>query len=230
MKIASKRRNPHFQLTIFPDAIKNMPQTRNLCGDFVEEWTAKVGHAERLTTDGTCDYCPDLIRDPLTFYETKSAGANGSVIIYEARRDKDRDFVNEGRSLIYWVWRHDTEVTGIDNVDELRRSLASSMRFAVVLPVNTIDAVAETKKLKLLNKKYTGGGAELGYGNRSKGYGYGRSIPITNLLVKCDIELIAPAANVQGTDTPPIRIFTTHDLAYLFGKYFIWQPKKRGKK
>lgn len=229
MRVNTRRRSLR-QSTLWPDAIDNVAQTRNLCGDFVEEWAAATLHATRLATNGTCDYCPDLSRPSIGNFETKSVGENGYTIVYEARRLKDRAFVDAGNSLFYVLLKHKTKVAGIGDVDELYRRIAGSIQYAILLPFRFIDGALGCRPLKCLNKEYTKRGGRLGYGTRSKGYGEGRTLPLSMMLDLCDIEMPAAPCQVLGVDVPTVRLCTRKDYAHFLGTMVNQRRKARNAK
>jgi hypothetical protein len=207
-----------------PVPIQSSAQMRNHCGEFAEQLTAKVSGGERCKTDSRYEYCPDILHAADLYGECKSVGKSGHAIIYEGRREKDRALVASGRQLLYWFWHHRLmESHAIRDVDALRRGWVRALRFAVVLPFPQVDAIAETRRLKLLNSGYTGGGSELGYGNRSKGYGYGRTLLMSALKAACDVAVSVGPVDLCGVRVDPVWVYTVAPQRALLERAELWR-------
>lgn len=191
---------------------KSFAQTRNYVGDFCEAATAAASGAQRIKTNGTFDVCPDLKFDDRTFFESKAVGKSGSVIIYDSRFEKDIDWTREhGADLFYWIWRHDLDCQNVATLFDLRRGLGARMRYAMIIAHSTLAEIVAERPKKMLNKQYAGDGARLGYGTRSKGYGFGWSIPTSLIFARpawtCAISIAVHAISIER-----LKVFTP-DLA-----------------
>ncbi len=165
---------------------KSFAETRNVVGDFFEDLTASLTGSRRCKTDGTKDYCPDIHHEGNTFFECKSVGKNGTVIVYRDRLEKDLKFVADGHNLYYFMWKHSVKCKQVGGFVELCESLKLSLSKIVVLDVQSLSVVAKEKECRVLNKSYDQRNNPLGYGNRSKGYGVGWCISLSRLESVCD--------------------------------------------
>lgn len=208
MKISSKKADTN-QPWLFVRPINCMAITRNLCGDFFEQATAAIGGHKRNRTDGTADYCPDLSDrlDANTYHEVKSVGRSSTSIIYAGRLEKDYRFTHAGNALNYWFWHHSVEASKAATVEDLYVSLAGSLSYVIILPYELVRTVALGRPLKMLNKKYNHRKPN-GYACRSKGYGDGYSIPLSNLKNMCTVHSVAKPFEVFGNRVDELQVFT----------------------
>jgi hypothetical protein len=204
MRISGPRATQR-QLTFWPKGIASIAETRNHCGEFAETLTAAVSGGVRLKTDGRADYCPDIDHGDNTYGECKSVGKNRQVIIYEARREKDRRFVAAGHKLYYWFWHHKLNVKVFTDVETLNCAWLESLQYGVLLPFAVVDGMMAARPLRLLNSAYSTTGKRLGYGSDSKGYGWGRSIPVSTFLQSAPFRI----------DSQAIPLYTLEQLSWL---------------
>jgi hypothetical protein len=208
-----------------------MAQTRNLCGEFSEQLAATVSGAIRIGTDGTKDYCPDLQLEN-NYIECKSAGKNGHVIVYEGRREKDREFILDGgrmggRMLFYWIWHHNANARGVKTEDELRRRWVAGLRYATLVPFSMVDRLLDDRPLKQLNKQRSARGVVNGYGNAEKGYGMGRTLTMKRIKDACDTRIVLNAIPfLDGETINGLHLWTVDRFSYLIRSKFVhWELK-----
>jgi len=161
-------------------------------GNYFERRTAEFYNGVQLATTGAKGtYCPDVYREAdATYYESKSVGNNGNVIIYEMRIHKDAEFAAT-HELFYVAWRHNLALkvwrNDFDSVDELRAALALRTLSHTRVRFRELFDYATTLPTRRLNTATTKSGSRLGYGQ--KGYGIGWTIPYSK-LVELSVEFV----------------------------------------
>lgn len=161
-------------------ALTSKGETRWATGEFFEEAVAEACGGKRLRTDASADICPDVKIAEGLFAESKAVGRTGSVIFYEGRYLKDRDFMaTTGHKIIYWFWRHQYPVLTAQSYGELRAGLAASLTELVIADADLLYRAVDGKPTRQVNSGQTAAGGRLGYGNAAKGYGIGWTLRLS---------------------------------------------------
>jgi hypothetical protein len=153
MKVSQRRRREVAPaLFDYDRPVESLGSARGIVGDFFDMLTASASGAERLRTDASCDYCPDLRLNPTTYYECKSVGNTGQVIIYKARLEKDARFLRATQfRLVYWIWRHRYAVAQAKSEAELRKGLADNILSVTIVRRPAIVAALKDKPVRVVN-------------------------------------------------------------------------------
>lgn len=222
MRISGPRSTER-QLSMWPEPISSMAQTRNHCGEFAEQLTAIVVGGHRLKTDSRADYCPDILCGASTYVECKSVGRNGYGFVFEGRRAKDQSFNADGRQLLYLFWRHRMKTEGIGDVDELRRQWCASVKLGILVPFALVDDLLTSRPLKRFNVEVDAKGRRLGYGQESKGYSNGRTLPLSLVSARCNVTAWLPSVELdERSAVTGVQIHTIEALRPLLQGYHIW--------
>lgn len=167
--------------------IRSPHELRNLIGDMVEDFaTAHFPPSRRIKINGNVKINPDVHYDSNRYFECKSCGRNGSVIIYEGRLAKDQQFVEQGNTLHYMIWSHSLDTRDIKTTDQLKSCLINSIKAITVVPLSLLVGLTNNRPVRCLNSGYTNRGNRLGYGNGSKGYGMGWCLPLKLIQAECE--------------------------------------------
>src|SRR5436189_4899638 len=106
-----------------------------------------------MRTDGTAEYCPDLLLSDGSYAENKSVGRNGNSIVYSGRAIKDAKF-SANCSLYYVWWKHNANAYAAKTIGELRETLAASLQYVLILPHECVAAAILATPERLLNSQY----------------------------------------------------------------------------
>lgn len=175
-----------------------MAQTRNWAGDFFEGLTAALLHANRHKTDSRATVCPDLSIGDRDYFESKSVGKTGAVIVYDSRLEKDLKWTGEtGAALHYVVWRHKSGCTGFKLRSALWANLAETAYEALIFPLATLAELCDAAPKRVVNNGGKGGdGKAWGYGSR--GYREGWMINANRIKALCPVIGCAAATDAEG--------------------------------
>jgi hypothetical protein len=127
------------QQILFRDVhrIESPAATRNLVGAFYEEATRVMLGADRHTTDGRCEICPDLsLPGRNTYVECKAIGRGRQGLIYAQR------LANDGRMV---------KATAFRTVEELHAALAVGVRCVLVVPFERIRSACRKLTPRVMN-------------------------------------------------------------------------------
>lgn len=141
MILPANRQN---QERFLPEAeieLTSLAQRRVYVGEFFEEATEKLLHAERLMTSTKADICPDLHRGNV-FFEVKSVGASNELVIRKDYHERELEFCKNHR-LYYVLWSHFCAVGRCLNKTTLRQELAKELRDVVIVPAAVIHKVCQ---------------------------------------------------------------------------------------
>jgi hypothetical protein len=117
----------------------SLAQRRVYVGEFFEEATEKLLHAERLMTNTKADICPDLHRGN-TFFEVKSIGASNELVLRKESHERELEFCKD-HDLYYVLWSHFCAVSLCADKTTLRQELAKELRDVVIVPASLIHKV-----------------------------------------------------------------------------------------
>src|SRR5690606_29221686 len=96
--------------------------------------------------------CPDIHWEGNTYFEVKGAGLSGSVILYECRLKKDREFTRAtGCRLVYWFWRHAYPVTQAASYYELRSNLAVQTKCLYLVDATLLAEAVSRSPVRRVN-------------------------------------------------------------------------------
>jgi hypothetical protein len=197
---------------------------RNVTGEFAEHCTAGASGGVRLKTNGTYDVCPDVfVEECRAFCESKAVGKSGNAIVYQARLEKDVVWTAErGASLYYWFWYHRCNLTPLVGAYpwDVRQHFAGRLRGAAVLSLASLVAICASVKPKVLNKQYSQRGGRLGYGDLSKGYGIGYSVPRRAVQSLAIVRGVLPPREAAGVQLPPLPVRFDAESAQAFAGRF----------
>jgi hypothetical protein len=183
----------------------SMAQTRNWSGDFFEEATGRLVAGVRLKTHGGAEVCPDVRVGDNVFVESKGAGKNGAVIVYDARMAKDIHWTAErGASLFYCIWHHNADcITDKPSMRELRRKLAISVRYVLLIPLADLAARCVPEKKRVINSKP----ARKGQGFGGRGYRDGWSMRLADFRAGCGEPCEVGGVEAYGVGFPPVPVY-----------------------
>jgi hypothetical protein len=190
-----------------------VPGCRTWIGDFFEQATAAVTRGIRLKTDCSADICPDIKISDSVYIESKSVGINGSLIVYDSRLQKDKNFVARGVSLYYCFWQHNFHIHDGILLRDLRDGAAKAVKSVVIVTFAELARILESDgRLKTLSRKEGlphRGPQRRGFG--SHGYTAGYQERLSLVRNQLDLQPRAPRGwrnvKVYGRSLPLFKVY-----------------------
>lgn len=195
-------------MRLFEKPITSKGEARWACGEFFEQAISEVTGGVRLRTDATCDICPDIQFNTVTFGECKAVGRNGAVIFYCHRVEKDQRFMEStGNQIVYWFWQHTYPVLGAETFEELNRGLAANTKRLLIVDAELLARGTRLKEPRIVNSGFTVDGRNTGYGKNGSGSGW--TIRLSFFRDNCR-QLACPIKpTAYGVQFPPIPVYTS---------------------
>jgi hypothetical protein len=144
------------QQGLFDLPLGNHGHSRTVLGELTEKLTAMLFGGKRHKTDSRCEYCPDVSRDDLFYFECKSVGKSKEALIYKGRLEKDKIFA-EDNALYYVIWHHTTQTKHASTVCDLKSLFLYNLKSIYVVPFSKIYELCLNVKPTNMNRSYGNG-------------------------------------------------------------------------